>query len=129
MLVYCVDVRSLSEKNTESVLALVNTCFEARISRLDYSYGVICQDRGDVLGVALVSVQQNEHEIQRLCVDRSRRGAGLGTEILSVVKEQLNSLPAAMTLPSACARREDVRVFFQTNGFVNLPGDRMRFSP
>lgn len=129
MLVYRVDVKYLSEYHCRSVLALVNSCFDSRINNLEYSYGVICQDHGNVLGVAFVNVNNGTHHIERLCVDRSRRGEGIGTDMIAVVKEQIGLEKATLSLPGICPRREDVIAFFQTNGFTQPKEGKMEYMP
>jgi hypothetical protein len=52
---------------------------------LDYSYGVVYQDQGSVLSVALVNRSGNAHTLEKLCVVAGARCKGVGTGILDMV--------------------------------------------
>ena len=141
VLVYRVDVRALSAVHRDSIVALVNDCFDEPISTLDYSYGVVYQDHSCVLGATLVEVVPADgkdtpeyHHIRRMCVRKDRRDGGIGTEMLTVMKEHLGAAHAYTSLCHANSRLADLKRFMRTNDFASCAGtaDRgagMSFAP
>ena len=107
---YPVDVGALPEIHCRRILDAVNSCSTTRITKLDYSYGVVYQDQGSVLGVALVNRSGNAHTLEKLCVVAGARCKGVGTDILDMVKEQVGS-------GALCVYAGDQQAFFEKRGF------------
>lgn len=115
MLVYAVDVRSLSCRVTRMVMKVVNDCFVNPVLTLDYSFGVLCQKEREVIGVALVQSSAKRHVISKLCVRSDERHRGIATEIISVVKENIGSDHAVVYIPEGTS--DDLLIFFERQGF------------
>lgn len=114
VLTYALDVSALPEVHRKRILDLVNLNSPPAISKLDYTYGVLCQDQGTVLGVALVNQVENKHVIEKLCVVHSSRCRGFGTELVDMVKEQIG----CCTLEVQVGGNKDLREFFAKRAFV-----------
>jgi len=77
---------------------------------------VVYQDEGNVLGVALVRREADEHVLDKLCVMQHSRGQGIASDILDMVKEQVG--PGSLTADVRAS--EVLRGFFAKRG---LTGD------
>ena len=117
VLVYRVDVRSLAPVHRASVLALVRDAEPALDACL---YGVLYQDRGRVLGAALVSPgSDGAHAVGPIAVLEAERNRGIGTELLAVLKEQLPpGVAARFAPPDDHPRRAALVAFVETSGFA-----------
>jgi len=118
VLIYRVDVHALPVSHQSKIMHLVNSCYKEQIEDLDFSYGVLYQDRGCVLGVALVNESEGGHQICHLCVRKEHRTRGVATEILDVLKEQIRAKPLKIGIASDWTATE-IR-FFERRGFHEL---------
>ena len=115
VLIYHVDVHALPASHQGNIMQLVNTCYKEPIEDLDFSYGVLYQDKGSVLGVALVNESEAEHQICHLCVRKEHRTVGIATDILDLIKERLDAMPLKIGIASDWTATETM--FFERRGF------------
>ena len=118
VLIYHVDVHALPGLHQGKIMQLVNTCYKEQIQDLDFSYGVLYQDKGSVLGVALVNESQVDHQICHLCVRKENRTVGIATEILDLIKERIQAMPLKIEIASDWTATETK--FFERRGFHQM---------
>lgn len=100
-MIYKTLVHSMPEVHLRKLQALVHQCFSTEIVPLStlrsYDYAIIAQDNGQFVGTIFVriSMDEQQHEVNKFCVAPHMRGAGLGAEMLGVLQSEV---PAAVTI-------------------------------
>jgi predicted GNAT family N-acyltransferase len=95
-MVYKLLVQCLPDTHLKKVQQLVSACFFKHVS-LDklrsYDYGIVLQLQTVYVAVLLVRVEldTNTHVVDLVCVDKSQRNKGYGSEIVSFFIEELST--------------------------------------